>query len=105
MTATLPAKLRNGDVVHVEAAVEMDAGDAITLVVRGARGVDQTVRVLRSSLKHYEPGPIRAGDKVLKKIKSGRIEGEVVYRLGTDAWVRWGEDTHTVEQVEGLTRY
>ncbi|TNC10820.1 hypothetical protein FF100_21970 [Methylobacterium terricola] len=97
-------KYVHGDTVHVEGVVEVDALDSLTVLFKSGNGLENRVRVPKSSVKHHERGPLRAGEKVFKKIKTGRVEGEVIHRLGDEAWVRWGDDAHTVESVSALSR-
>ncbi|HZY68162.1 MAG TPA: hypothetical protein VFE52_06220 [Devosia sp.] len=97
------SKLRQGDVVHVEATVEIDTTDAVGIIIRSQTGAETRVRVAKSAIKHSEPGPLKAGDAVFKMVSKKRVEGVVEHRSGAMAWVRFG-DTHAVEAVEALSR-
>lgn len=96
--------MRQGDIVHVEATVEVYGGHEVVVVVKAANG-EQRVRVAKSLIKHHAPGPLKSGDRVTKPLKGkGKLEGVVEHRLGDHAWITWGDDLHSIEPVEGLTR-
>ncbi|MBB2965011.1 hypothetical protein [Methylobacterium sp. R2-1] len=81
----------------------IDSTDAVGVIVRGQNGAETRVRVAKTSIKHSEPGPLKAGDSVYKTVAKKRVEGVVEHRSGSMAWVRFG-DTHAVGAVEALTR-
>lgn len=97
------SKMNQGDVVHVEAIVEIDFGDEVSLIVRSAAGVEPRARVKKTAIKHHEIGPIKAGDKVAKGTGKTRKEGVVKHRDGDNAWVAFG-DAQSIEAVSGLSR-
>lgn len=97
------SKMNQGDVVHIEAIVEMDAGDLVGLIVKTAHDADVRARVKKTAIKHHEIGPIKAGDKVAKGTGKTRKEGVVKHREGDNAWVAFG-DAQSIEAVSGLSR-
>ena len=99
----MPSKLAQGDIVHIEATVEMDAGDALGIIVRLPTGSETRLRIAKTLVKHSEPGPLKAGDAVYRVVAKKRVDGVIEHRSGSMAWVRFG-DQHAVEPVEALVR-
>ena len=97
------SKLRQGDIVHIEATVEIDGPESVGIILRSPNGAETRTKIAKTSIKHSEPGPLKAGDSVFKTVSKKKIEGVVEHRSGPKAWVRFG-DAHAVEDVEALTR-
>lgn len=107
MNPSPTTKYSQGDIIHVEATVEVDGGEIANVVIKGLQGNDYRCRIPKSLVRSHERGPIKAGDKVKKSLKGkGKLEGTVLHREGDLVWVKWGDEAeaNTVEDVSILTR-
>jgi hypothetical protein len=97
-------KYKQHDIATIRARVELPTAKGALAVIVAADGSEIRQSVHETAIIAVEPGPIRAGDKVTKGKGKTLALGTVQHRIGDQCWILWGDESRSLEPVDGLAR-